>query len=63
MPMPANYGGQQGPSCFDRVKLGFMMGMCVGMGSGAIFGGVGALRYGLRGKELIQQVMYFYNIH
>jgi len=57
MPMPANYGGQQQqPSCFDRVKMGFMMGMCIGMASGAIFGGFGAFRYGLRGKELVQQV-------
>ena len=60
MPVPAGYGGQQGqgPSCFDRVKMGFMMGMCVGMASGAIFGGFGAFRYGLRGKELVQQVNY-----
>jgi len=55
MPVPAGFGAQ-GPSCFDRVKLGFMMGMCVGMASGAIFGGFGALRYGLRGRELIQQL-------
>ncbi len=56
MPMPSNMGAQQGPSCFDRVKLGFMMGMCIGMASGAIFGGFGGFRYGLRGKELVQQV-------
>jgi hypothetical protein len=54
--MPSNMGAQQGPSCFDRVKLGFMMGMCIGMASGAIFGGFGGFRYGLRGKELVQQV-------
>ena len=55
--MPSNFGAQQGPSCFDRVKLGFMMGMCIGMASGAIFGGFGGFRYGLRGKELVQQVI------
>ena len=34
MPVPAgNYGGGQ-PSCFDRMKMGFMMGMTVGMCSG-----------------------------
>lgn len=45
--MPVVGGGayQQGPSCWDRVKMGFMMGMCVGLASGAIFGGFTALRY------------------
>ena len=42
------HGGGQ-PSCFDRVKMGFMMGMCVGMCSGALLGGFGALRMGMRG--------------
>ena len=55
MPIPASHGGQ-GPSCFDRVKMGFMMGMCVGMASGAIFGGFNCLRFGLRGRELISNV-------
>jgi hypothetical protein len=44
--MPA--GGmhhQQGPSCIDRMKTGFMLGFCIGIASGAIFGGFGALRY------------------
>ena len=51
MPVPqgAMHGGQ--PSCFDRVKMGFMMGMCVGMASGGILGGFGALRMGMRGRE------------
>ncbi|KAJ1530347.1 hypothetical protein ONE63_005260 [Megalurothrips usitatus] len=55
MPAVGNvYGGQgQGPSCFDRMKMGAMIGFCVGMASGAIFGGVTALRYGLRGRELV----------
>ena len=44
------HGGGQ-PSCFDRVKMGFMMGMCVGMASGGILGGFGALRMGMRGAE------------
>ncbi|KAK5646061.1 hypothetical protein RI129_004525 [Pyrocoelia pectoralis] len=56
--MPAVPGGvyQQGPSCFDRMKLGFMLGCCVGMASGAIFGGFSALRGGLRGRELVNTV-------
>ncbi|ESO93582.1 hypothetical protein LOTGIDRAFT_215964 [Lottia gigantea] len=45
---------QQGPSCFDRIKMGFTMGMCVGMASGFVFGGFTCLRYGMRGRELIQ---------
>jgi Reactive mitochondrial oxygen species modulator 1 len=45
MPFPAGGGYQQGPSCFDRMKTGFMMGFCIGMASGALFGGFSALRY------------------
>nr|KAG5698612.1 hypothetical protein BaRGS_027123 [Batillaria attramentaria] len=54
-PPPSGYMSH-GPSCFDKVKLGFMMGFCVGMASGALFGGFSALRYGLRGRELLQTV-------
>ena len=50
MPQGAMHGGGQ-PSCFDRVKMGFMMGMCVGMASGGILGGFGALRMGMRGTK------------
>ena len=52
MPVPQGsmHGGGQ-PSCFDRIKMGFMMGMCVGMASGGILGGFGALRMGMRGRE------------
>ena len=36
MPVPqGNFGGGQ-PSCFDRMKMGFMMGMTVGMCSGNV---------------------------
>lgn len=46
MPVPGGmYQQQQGPSCLDRMKTGFMLGFCIGMASGAIFGGFGALRY------------------
>ena len=55
MPIPAG-GGGQGPTCFDRVKMGFVMGMSVGMASGFLFGGFGAWRIGLRGGELMTQV-------
>ncbi|KAM7292982.1 reactive oxygen species modulator 1-like [Ixodes scapularis] len=56
MPLPVQGGFQRGPSCWDRVKMGFTIGFCVGMASGALFGGFSALRYGLRGRELIQSV-------
>lgn len=56
MPAMMPQGGGQQPTCFDRIKMGFAMGLCVGMASGAIFGGFSALRYGLRGRELISQV-------
>ena len=56
MPIPAGAGGQDQPGCFQRIQLGFMMGMCVGMASGLIFGGFGGLRHGLRGRELMKQV-------
>ncbi|CAF2387119.1 unnamed protein product [Rotaria sp. Silwood2] len=54
--VPAGYtsGGQMNkPTCFDRVKIGFAMGFTVGMVTGIVFGGFTALRYGLRGRELL----------
>lgn len=45
--MPAVPGGaysHHGPSCFDKMKTGFLLGFCVGMASGGIFGGFSALR-------------------
>ncbi|EDO47695.1 predicted protein [Nematostella vectensis] len=44
------------PSCFDRVKVGFMIGFAVGMSSAGLFGTYSALRYGLRGRELMSSV-------
>lgn len=47
MPVPVSGGGYgpQQPSCFSRMKMGFTIGFCVGMASGAIFGGFTAIRY------------------
>jgi len=57
MPVPqGSYGGGQQVSCFDRMKMGFFTGMTVGCAAGLILGGVGCLRAGLRGKELVQNV-------
>ncbi|CAH3015449.1 unnamed protein product [Porites evermanni] len=44
------------PSCFDRVKVGFMMGFAIGMSSAALFGTYSALKYGLRGRELVSSI-------
>ncbi|CAH1397396.1 unnamed protein product [Nezara viridula] len=56
MPLPA--GGYQttGPTCWERMRIGFMIGFCVGLASGALFGGFGALRIGLRGRDLVNNV-------
>ena len=40
---PASYG-HGGPTCFDKMKMGFTIGFCVGLASGALFGGFSALR-------------------
>jgi hypothetical protein len=48
--------GANQTSCFDRVKMGFGMGFCVGMATGVLLGGFQALRYGVRGRELISLV-------
>ena len=45
-----------GPSCFDKVKFGAMIGFTVGVSIGAIFGGYTGIRYGLRGRELVNQL-------
>lgn len=47
MPVPGAVYHNQGPSCFDKMKMGFMIGFCVGMASGGLFGGFTALRLGL----------------
>lgn len=44
MPISNTPGFSQGPSCFDRMKVGFGIGFCVGLASGALFGGFSALR-------------------
>ncbi|CAH8656009.1 unnamed protein product [Dicrocoelium dendriticum] len=57
MPVPpSSIGGVYQPSCLDRVKYGLMMGFCLGVATGAIFGGFNCLRLGLRGRELVQTV-------
>ncbi|XP_057358923.1 reactive oxygen species modulator 1 isoform X2 [Manis pentadactyla] len=38
MPVAVGPYGQSQPSCFDRMKMGFVMGCAVGMAAGALFG-------------------------
>lgn len=38
------YATSQQPTCFQKMKTGFTIGFCVGMASGALFGGFSALR-------------------
>jgi len=57
MPVPAGaVGGGGQPSCLQRIQLGFMMGCCVGVASGIIFGGFQGWRMGFRGRELVHQL-------
>ncbi|KAH8655142.1 reactive mitochondrial oxygen species modulator 1-domain-containing protein [Tricladium varicosporioides] len=45
MPVPVG-GGMAGPSTFDKLKMGAMMGGTVGVIIGFIFGSVNIMRYG-----------------
>lgn len=63
--MPVVPGGayQQRPSCFDKMKLGFTIGFCVGMASGALFGGFSALRYFMHRKDWYTCMLDDSNMH
>ncbi|KAL7673848.1 hypothetical protein ACOME3_000128 [Neoechinorhynchus agilis] len=53
MPVRTVRTGQTEVSCFDRMKLGFGMGMIVGLSAGVLIGGFSCIRAGLRGRELL----------
>ncbi|KFQ08207.1 Reactive oxygen species modulator 1 [Haliaeetus albicilla] len=55
MPVTVGPYGQSQPSCFDRVKMGFMMGFAVGMAAGALASAqtLLILWIGMRGRELM----------
>lgn len=55
MPVPAG-AYAHGPSCWDRVKFGFISGFCVGVTTGALLGAFSTYRCGLRGREFLQSV-------
>uniref|UniRef100_A0A183C0N8 Reactive oxygen species modulator 1 n=1 Tax=Globodera pallida TaxID=36090 RepID=A0A183C0N8_GLOPA len=48
--------GRKGPSCFDKLKLGFAMGCVIGGSTGFLIGSFTSLRMGLRGRELFRQI-------
>ena len=56
-PLPSYGHGHQGPSCFDRMKMGFTIGFCVGVASGALFGGFSALRYVSIAKRYVNKYL------
>ncbi|XP_052048299.1 reactive oxygen species modulator 1-like [Apodemus sylvaticus] len=45
--------GQSQPSCFDHVKMGFVMGCAVGMAARALFSSFSCFRIGMQGRELM----------
>ncbi|KAI6205373.1 hypothetical protein M3Y94_00784800 [Aphelenchoides besseyi] len=54
MPVPQGYhavSGAQGPSCWQKLKMGFAMGAAIGASTGILLGGFMAFRSGVRGKE------------
>ena len=49
MPVAMGPHGQSQASCFDCVKMGFVMGCAMGMAAGVPFGNFSCLRIGMRG--------------
>ncbi|MFH4978142.1 hypothetical protein AB6A40_004851 [Gnathostoma spinigerum] len=58
MAVPQSYQvvGNQGPSCFTKLKMGFMMGAMIGGATGVLLGSFAAFRMGMRGKEMFVQI-------
>jgi len=48
-----NTARQAGASCYDRMKMAAFMGFGIGLTAGMLFGGIAALRHGVRGRALI----------
>ncbi|KOS20882.1 Protein MGR2 [Escovopsis weberi] len=51
---PVSIGGQHGPSNFDKLKMGAMMGGTVGVIMGFIFGTVNIFRYGAGSQGIMR---------
>jgi len=62
-PPPSGYAYGQ-PSCWTRMKTGFMIGFCVGIASGALFGGFSALRsvYQILYAQMDRTHILFFNL-
>ncbi|EDL01934.1 mCG4046 [Mus musculus] len=56
MPVAVGPYRQSQPSCFDCVKMGFVMGCAVGMAAGVLFRTFSCLRIGMRGWELMGSI-------
>lgn len=60
MPVPGGAYQTHGPSCFDKMKMGFMIGFCVGMASGGLFGGFTALRLIMINLKFLYFLCYYF---
>ncbi|VDN50967.1 unnamed protein product [Dracunculus medinensis] len=56
MPVPQSHLSTGQPTCWQKLKLGFMMGAVIGGATGVVLGSFGAYKMGLRGKEFLTQV-------
>ncbi|OZC07726.1 unnamed protein product [Onchocerca ochengi] len=58
MPVPQYQGvaGHPQVSCWQKMKMGLLMGVFIGCASGAIIGTASALSMGFRGRSLMAQV-------
>uniref|UniRef100_A0A915IN41 Reactive oxygen species modulator 1 n=1 Tax=Romanomermis culicivorax TaxID=13658 RepID=A0A915IN41_ROMCU len=46
----------QGPSCFTKIKMGFVMGAVVGAGAGIILGGISGLAIRVAEGEMVDDI-------
>jgi len=58
VPSGAPYGhpGAQGPTCFQKMKMGAFMGAAIGAASGLLFGGFAVLGSSLVGRQRLAMV-------
>ncbi|XP_062056213.1 reactive oxygen species modulator 1-like [Lepus europaeus] len=56
MSMAVGPYGQSQPSCFNHVKMGFVMGCALGMAAGVLSGTFSCLRIGMWGLKLMGRI-------